>query len=196
MAEYGIEKFEISKMEEVENITNLNEREKFYISEFNSLVPNGYNLTSGGNSNYKHSSVTIDLIKKKKSENVDNIRNPKLKGLPNYVAYRHNKKGEQILINNHPFCKSKTFTLTNYESFEEMKETVKEFINMLEKSRETYTTKNDPSLPKGVIKTKNGYRVNKIYNKIIYDKRFEIKKLSNEENKNNAIIWYNNLFQS
>ena len=42
---YGPESFEIEILEETEEP---NEREKFWIAELKSLVPNGYNLTEGG----------------------------------------------------------------------------------------------------------------------------------------------------
>jgi group I intron endonuclease len=50
------------------------ELEEFYIKKFNTLVPNGYNLKSGGKSS-KHSAETKQLIAKKLRERVtDEIR--------------------------------------------------------------------------------------------------------------------------
>lgn len=46
---YGIENFHIEKIYEASNIDELNEMEKYYISSYNSLSPNGYNLCTGGN---------------------------------------------------------------------------------------------------------------------------------------------------
>ena len=45
---YGLENFDISILEECETIDELNEREKFWIRELNCKIPNGYNLTDGG----------------------------------------------------------------------------------------------------------------------------------------------------
>lgn len=45
---YGIEEFDISIVAECETEEQLNELEKFYINHFNCKVPNGYNLTDGG----------------------------------------------------------------------------------------------------------------------------------------------------
>lgn len=43
---YGEENFKIETLET--NITNYNEREQYWIKELNTLVPNGYNMTEGG----------------------------------------------------------------------------------------------------------------------------------------------------
>ena len=47
MREYGVDNFIFEIIEEVP-VEVLDERECFWISELNSLVPNGYNLTDGG----------------------------------------------------------------------------------------------------------------------------------------------------
>lgn len=47
MNHYGYENFHIEKIEEC-NDDLLNEREKFWISELNTFMPNGYNMTVGG----------------------------------------------------------------------------------------------------------------------------------------------------
>lgn len=46
---YGWKNFSVCILEEVE-VDKLNEREIYYIKHFNTLVPNGYNLTPGGES--------------------------------------------------------------------------------------------------------------------------------------------------
>lgn len=56
MSKYGIDNFEISCIDTIEEetkdvlISRLNELEMRYISEYNSLIPNGYNMTKGGDS--------------------------------------------------------------------------------------------------------------------------------------------------
>ena len=47
MAKYGVENFSFEIIEEVEN-SKLNIREQWWISQLNTLSPNGYNLTIGG----------------------------------------------------------------------------------------------------------------------------------------------------
>lgn len=44
---YGIENFELEVIEEC-SAEELDEKEKFWVKEFNSLSPNGYNILSGG----------------------------------------------------------------------------------------------------------------------------------------------------
>ena len=45
---HGIESFDISILEECATENELNDREKFWIKELNCKIPNGYNLTDGG----------------------------------------------------------------------------------------------------------------------------------------------------
>lgn len=46
---HGIKNFIIELIEEVENEYILNERERYWIKELNSIKPNGYNIENGGN---------------------------------------------------------------------------------------------------------------------------------------------------
>lgn len=48
LRKYGAENFKIETIVECSSIEELNEKEEYYIQFFNSLVPNGYNLTKGG----------------------------------------------------------------------------------------------------------------------------------------------------
>ena len=45
---YGEKSFEVSLLEEVENLANLGKREQYYIKKYNTYAPNGYNTTRGG----------------------------------------------------------------------------------------------------------------------------------------------------
>lgn len=47
MRKYGIDKFYISQIEEV-NLDDINEREIYWIKFYNSQTPNGYNVRAGG----------------------------------------------------------------------------------------------------------------------------------------------------
>ena len=60
---YGIKNFEVSILEECNSMEELNEREKFWIRELNSKVPNGYNLTEGGDGGLGHV-VTLETRQK------------------------------------------------------------------------------------------------------------------------------------
>ena len=62
---YGIENFSFTIIEEC-LLEQLNEKEIYYIKEYNTLSPNGYNISTGGSNNYEHfhytSKETVDLI--------------------------------------------------------------------------------------------------------------------------------------
>lgn len=45
---YGLDKFSVETVEIVNDVTQLDDREMFWIKEYNSLSPSGYNLTLGG----------------------------------------------------------------------------------------------------------------------------------------------------
>lgn len=48
IAKYGIDSFSIEVIDTAETIDDLNEKEIYWIKHFNSIVPNGYNLQTGG----------------------------------------------------------------------------------------------------------------------------------------------------
>jgi group I intron endonuclease len=48
MNHHGYENFELSLLEVCDNAQQLSEREIYWIDEYNSQTPNGYNMTSGG----------------------------------------------------------------------------------------------------------------------------------------------------
>ena len=56
---YGLDEFQIEIIETVSDIEQLNDREMFWIKEYNSLVPNGYNLTLGGEGTILYDRETI-----------------------------------------------------------------------------------------------------------------------------------------
>ena len=75
MRKYGVDKFTIDLLEEVDN-SELNERERYWISELNTIAPNGYNITIGGNVllgeehpvyGYKHSEEFKQRLSKMRS---------------------------------------------------------------------------------------------------------------------------------
>jgi hypothetical protein len=58
---HGKENFVIELVERCLS-EELNEREIYYISHYNSMYPNGYNLTSGGKNNYPFKKIDIEGI--------------------------------------------------------------------------------------------------------------------------------------
>ncbi len=69
---YGADSFKIEIIEECKTLQELNDREAYWIKEINSLSPNGYNLTTGGNS--KTASVETKL-KMSEAYNNQELRN-------------------------------------------------------------------------------------------------------------------------
>ena len=65
---YGKDKFKLEILESCESLEELNTKEKEHIIKNNSIVPFGYNLSSGGN-NFKHNKETkLKLSKLKKGK--------------------------------------------------------------------------------------------------------------------------------
>lgn len=109
---YGHENFKIKLLCTVDSLDELNKMEQFYILKYNTLSPNGYNLTSGGNKNQIQSEET--KIKRSKSllgknkGRILNKRERKNKNdnfLPKYVRRINNG----YRISNHPSKIDKCF---------------------------------------------------------------------------------------
>ena len=54
---YGVENFKLETLEEIEIEADLDRSEQYWISELNTMVPNGYNITPGGNC---HAGQSVD----------------------------------------------------------------------------------------------------------------------------------------
>ncbi len=109
---YGYENFKLTLICECSTFSELNDKEKYFIKELNTLSPNGYNLTSGGNECHIQSEETC----RKKSEslkgkNLGRVlekrkrKNPEDNVLPKYI--RRIKDGYRI--SNHPSKLDVTF---------------------------------------------------------------------------------------
>lgn len=72
MNKYGLDNFSFEIIEEVENDL-LNQKEKEYIQQYNSLIPNGYNLTIGGEGTPGYSRVQSAEEKEKRKESNKNF---------------------------------------------------------------------------------------------------------------------------
>lgn len=112
---YGKESFKVTKLETVE-IENLDIRENYWINYFNTLSPNGYNLTTG-KSMSRQSDETRELRRQSMiGKNKGNVL-PKMKRireedehLPKYLRSYHDKSGKNgYRISNHPDLKDKSF---------------------------------------------------------------------------------------
>lgn len=69
MNQNGVDNFKFEIIEQIDN-TRLDEREKYWIKQYNSLAPNGYNLTSGGEGTTGFSRFQSQEQRKKKGESV------------------------------------------------------------------------------------------------------------------------------
>lgn len=130
----------------------LNEKEKYYIEFYNSMYPNGYNLTLGGKSG---GCVYYDeSLRQKISDN--HRKSSCMYHLPIYVRYfeENNKKIFKIQIPGN-----------KHYSFSSSKLTVQEKYDLaMEKYIEIFETKiENKDLPKYIYKISNGYRVFKPY---------------------------------
>ena len=106
------------------NIEELNHYEEYYINFYNTLTPNGYNLTTGG-SICRQSEETkklkqLNMIGKNKGK-IYSKRSRKRgedNNLPKYLRYYTDKSGKEgYRISNHPSLKDKSF-LGKYISLE------------------------------------------------------------------------------
>lgn len=69
MNAYGVDNFIFELIEEIDN-SLLNEREQYWIQQLNTLAPNGYNLTNGGEGTQKFSRPqSIEEKEKRKKSN-------------------------------------------------------------------------------------------------------------------------------
>lgn len=77
MAKYGVDNFLFEIIEEVEN-NLLDEREQYWICYYNSITPNGYNITKGGNGTkgYSREQSIEERLKRQQSNKQYFINHP------------------------------------------------------------------------------------------------------------------------
>ncbi len=69
MASDGLENFTFDVIEKIDN-NRLDEREIFWIKEYNSLIPNGYNISAGGKGTLGYSRIqTLEEREKRQQSN-------------------------------------------------------------------------------------------------------------------------------
>lgn len=91
---YGDKNFKVEIVEQCEPHL-LNEREQFWIKEFNCLAPNGYNLTTGGK-NFEFSEITLEKMSKNRKGKKLNVDYSKLRKF-NSRPMRFTKDGETYI---------------------------------------------------------------------------------------------------
>lgn len=195
MVKHGVDTFSIALVESMED-SLLNDAETMYIEYYDCQVPNGYNLTSGGDSGYNHSERSIELMKQMKFENLEDNRHEYLRTLPPCTSYGKNPKrgGEWILVQNHPLCTYRCFLFKDYgNDLERVQLEVINFVYDLEAGGVPYEyPKKEQDLKPypGLKATKKGYKLEKYINGKKYQAGFESQTFTREENKARAIEYY------
>ena len=123
ICKYSPENFVIELIKEC-NIEDLNHYEEYYINFYNTLTPNGYNLTTGGSicrqSEETKKRKQLNMIGKNKGKIYSKrIRKREEDNkLPKYLRYYTDNSGKEgYRISNHPSLKDKSF-LGKYISLE------------------------------------------------------------------------------
>ncbi len=124
---YGSNNFKIELIDEcIEE--KLDELEEHYILMFNTMTPNGYNLTSGGKSGRDSDETkklkSISMIGKNKGKVYPKRirKRDEDNNLPKYIRYYTDKNGKEgYRISNHPQLKTKSFLSKNITLEEKLK---------------------------------------------------------------------------
>lgn len=193
MIKHGPGKFTMRQIDVAYSKKELDDLETYYIEERNTLAPNGYNLTTGGDGGYVHSPEITALIsentKKGIHANIDKLRKNELsKGLPVHVQYAKISGGYCFLIQDHPLCKYRAFMIKYYETIEDARMDCLIFLDGLYIDGVLYiapSTKEN-GLPKNIRKIKGGYKVVKKHKGITYHKNFANQLHTDDENLENA----------
>jgi hypothetical protein len=202
MVKYGIETFTMQVLIEVPD-EELDYYEIEYIKEYDTLRPNGLNISTGGG-HFKHDEVTKRLMSQKAIENapklIDKWRKPETQGLPMYIvlldkkpkkATHNGRKG--FAINEHPKCKWKAFDTKKYGTMEACKEAAITHLKLVETSdipgEFTQKRKKDPELPTGITRFRNGFKVLRKINGVRYCETFEGKDQSEDAKLQAAKIY-------
>ena len=104
---YGEDAFDWTVLEyNINTHDELNEREKYWIQEKNSRIPNGYNMNAGGNGTANHHQseetrkrISATLTGRKQSEETKRKKSAALKGKPFSEAHRmHLSEGRKGMV--------------------------------------------------------------------------------------------------
>jgi group I intron endonuclease len=131
---YGSENFTVELIKEC-SIEELNYYESLYIKEYNTLTPNGYNLTTGGDNFTQDESTqllkSISMLGKNKGKVYPKKNRKRIEDniLPKYVRQYIDSSGKcGYRIASHPILKSKSF-LSKSISMEEKLELAIKYLN-------------------------------------------------------------------
>lgn len=177
---YGMENFQTEILMECDD-SMLDAYEREMIKKYDSLSPNGYNLTTGGTNSEFSEETRLKMSKSISNAitfSIDKYRkNPEAKGCKKHIQCINRRGVKVFRIENHPLCKLKEFGSTKIP-IEILKQRAEEFLDELEKSGKPYQKK---TLEKGIMKTKNGYRIGLKHEGEFYAKYFENTVVPDEE---------------
>lgn len=186
---YSQNDFTLTKLCDCESKKDMDEKEKHYINEYNTLVPNGYNLNKGGycgadseetkekkrlaNLGRKH---TLKARRNMTNAQLGNRRNKKVRkypedeDLPKYISARresgdivaYNINGFPIGINNKKYI-NENFSVSKYESQELTLKAAKDYLESLEKKyayvKEEIAKRKEEETNKIIIATKKDMHI-------------------------------------
>lgn len=170
------------------NVEQLDLYEDRMIDCYNTLAPNGYNLITGGNSNKQMSQQTrAKMSASARERDTTNYRRvPEALDLPKYLLYFCNDRYEGYKISKHPNCESKYFTDSQMTMGEKLT-SARAFLAELDAGMQI--AKKVRTLPNGIQKYQNGYRIHYIppgcKKRVI--KNFNSRQATDEQNLQNAI---------
>lgn len=129
--------------------------EEYFIKEYNTLAPNGYNLMTGGNSNKIFSDETKEKMRRKALERdtTSYRKDNRTKDYPKYLGLFNGYPR----ISKHPNCSCKSFN-DKSKSFEENLKEAYDFLELLNKG-EIKVAIPKSNRPQGLQICKGGYRV-------------------------------------
>jgi len=184
---YGINNFQTEILIECDN-SELDKYEQEFIKLHRTLSPNGYNLTSGGNSNKIISEATRQKISRNVIKAMERLgtllkRSENSKGLPMYIGYYSYRARYGFRIQAHKKCSHKEFDVKLYGTLELAKAAAIDYMEKIDSGEiEHRYKKRGEGLETGITEVLRGYRVQLFKNKIKYVRCFYNKKRSQIEN--------------
>lgn len=197
MVKYGIENFEFKViLDDIEDDL-IDQHEIDYIEIYNTLKPNGFNLTTGGGG-FKHHDDTKLLMRELAINaapgHIDKWRKEETKGLPMYIVSHNKGNSKGFAVCGHPLCSYKSFTLSDYKTLDECKQTACKFLEDLETNKVQHVfKKTDAHLPVGITRFRTGYLVKRKINNVVHKRTFEGKNIDDAIKLDKAIEYLNSL---
>lgn len=162
----------------------LDQYEVMFIKKFDTLAPNGYNLTTGGDSKKEYSQDTLDKMKESALTR-DSTAYRKLDVTKEWPKYLGMFEGV-VRISKHPKCSCMYFNDKN-KTFDQNVDDAKEFLQLLNNDMVSIVKRKSPH-PKGLTEIKGGYRVRlKLPSGVITTPVFTNQKIPLEERLQQAL---------